>query len=111
MQKVVCVFAILVDAPDKEGDANTMLNSITGDALEGLEQHLANYSNVHLPQSSSYVWIDPSDPLCNVYTCEHCGRIGTASNRENMVFGLPEGTMKRGVYVCDECSHTASIHE
>lgn len=111
MQKVVCVFAVLADVPDGQDDANAMLNAITGDALQGLGQCLANYPNVHLPQSSSYVWVNSDEHICNVYTCEHCGRIGTASNRENMVFGLPEGAIKKEVFMCDECWHTANIHE
>jgi len=109
MQKVVCVFAVLADVPDAEDDANAMLNAITGDALEGLGQSLANYSNVHFPQSSSYVWVNSDEHYSNVHTCEHCGRIGTASNRENMVFGLPEGVIKKDVFICDECRHAANI--
>ena len=105
MERVLCIYALLVRVSDASEVANRTLTEITQKATRSLFDAFAHCPHVDPPDGAKCVWIDRDleSRNLNVYSCAVCGNIGTDWRQPNIIHGIREGFCSRGRFVCDAC--------
>jgi hypothetical protein len=110
MERVLCIYALLVSVSSDPSKSDAELSEITDTVKGSLEAAIQDRKGAVAPHGAAYVWIDqPSDPELNIYTCSICGKIGTDWTKADRIYGVPEGVCEQGNFICDVCRDERSI--
>ena len=105
MKRVFTIFSILAYVSDDVSEANDQLSTIGQRVRKSVRQALRDCDQVHGPEGVTCVWVDDEwqgKPL-NLHSCNICGQLATDWQMPDVVFGVREGTVVDGVFLCDVC--------
>ena len=102
-QKVVCVYAIIAEVSLDTSKANTRLDEITNGVHQALDNEFGFDDRLSLPPTCAFAWVEDKDVFPNIHSCNNCGRLGSASNMANEIFGMLSGKIDGKSFYCDEC--------
>lgn len=110
MKRVICIHALLVEAPDDHQAADAMLDTVADKVSNAIYDIFADDECVRPFQMMEYVWIDDDEERPrNIYTCVECGTFGSDRCQPDIVHGLPVGVLSNGQFVCDCCRDEQEI--